>query len=258
MSTDNDQATVDRLCLLTYTSDQEGEPHDCVECADAARAILDAIRNGEVPIPGMAPMAALKSAINRLEDAASLRVERDRLMLEVAQATATWKHAQAERENHWYARLHREESAWGAEKARADKAEAANKLLIDELIPVGWEVLTSAGCPRCGCDVVAEPAMDGDGFVDGNPARCQSCGLPGQVTCDDDGAYFSADDNQWEIEEVAKRADRAAAERDRLAGLLKESYSCVHHVMSRQTSEDRASYRDLIKRIDAALAEVGK
>ena len=150
-------------------------------------------------------------------------VERDRLMLEVAQATATWKHAQAERENHWYARLHREESAWGAEKARADKAEAANKLLIDELIPVGWEVLTSAGCPRCGCDVVAEPAMDGDGFVDGNPARCQSCGLPGQVTCDDDGAYFSADDNQWEIEEVAKRADKATAERDRLAGLLRDA-----------------------------------
>lgn len=217
MTTDNDQAAVEALLRIFDDLHDDGD-------RATARAILDAIRKGEVP--GVYDLAALRDARNAAD-----------------YNRRCWEGVSADRD---------------AEKARADKAEAANKLLIDELIPVGWEVLTSTGCPRCGCDVVAEPAMDGDGFVDGDPARCQSCGLPGEVTCDDDGAYFSADDRGWEIEEVAKRADKATAERDRLAGLLKESYSCVHHVMSRQTSEGRASYRDLIKRIDAALAEVGK
>jgi hypothetical protein len=196
---------------------------------DTARAIIDAIRNGEVP--GVYQTVTYEA---QLQVNAELRAEVERL--EKERDTAVRRA---------YAYMERMDT----EKARADKAEAANKLLIDELIPVGWEVLTSSGCPRCGCDVVAEPAMDGDGFVDGNPARCQSCGLAGQVTCDDDGAYFSADDGRWEIEEVAKRADTATAERDKLARLLREclEFACPN-------GETPTS--DLATRIDAALAEV--
>ena len=171
------------------------------------------------------------------------------------------------------ARMHAERDA---EKARADEAEAANKLLRSELIPVGWDVLEQSGCPRCGDDVVAEPAMDGDGFLDGNPARCQSCGLSGQVVVDEESAHFSADDSRWEVEEESKRADKmkadgeravmeernrtdkGTAERDRLAGLLIESNRLLkdakRHLGPNTTNSDADT---AIARNDAALAEIG-
>lgn len=82
MTDDNDQATVDRLCLLTYTSDQEGEPHDCVECADAARAIIDAIRKGEVPgvvTDDMIQTTKLMVYEAAMEEIVALRAEVERL-----------------------------------------------------------------------------------------------------------------------------------------------------------------------------------
>lgn len=80
MTTDNDQAAVDALCMLTYTSDQEGEPHDCVEGADAARAILDAIREGRAPIPGMVTEAVWRAAEAEVERLARLLRESNRLI----------------------------------------------------------------------------------------------------------------------------------------------------------------------------------
>lgn len=140
---ENDQAAVEVLCMLTYTSDQEGERHDCVECADAASAILDAIRAGKVPIPGMVTEAVWRAAeaeCNRLRaEAARLTKERDTVDM-----AGKWQSAQD------YAKLH----------ARLKQAVA----------------------------------------------------------------------------------------------LLRECYSSVHHVMTRQTQEDKAPYRDLLGRIDALLA----
>lgn len=111
-----DQAAVEAQAALARAISkcwQASAPYSGAQ--DTARAILDAIRAGTVP--GVyqtvtyeaqlqvnaelraeverlrselteSPMAALKSAINRLEDSASLRVERDRLMLEVE---AAWR-----------------------------------------------------------------------------------------------------------------------------------------------------------------------
>ena len=197
--TDNDQASVEALTRILDEQERVmPSPHPTQ--AEKIRAILDAIRKGEVP--GVY-CGALYDA--QLQANAKLRAEAERLR--------------------------------------------------GELIPVGWEVLEQSGCPRCGDDVVAEPAMDGDGFLDGNPARCQSCGLPGQVTVDDEGAHFSADDRQWEIDAEAKRADKATAERDRLAGLLAESRRRLQGFYRNPPAQPIA--RDLLIRIDAALAEIG-
>ena len=266
--TDNDQAAVEALINVIWDGSDCRRPG----WEPLARDILAAIRAGKVTVPEDAPrIAGLRAEVDLYKNGATCRAEeRDSARAE----RDNFKRRLIEAED-GRARMHAERDA---EKARADEAEAANKLLRSELIPVGWDVLEQSGCPRCGDDVVAEPAMDGDGFLDGNPARCQSCGLPGQVTVDDEGASFSADDRQWEIDAEAKRADKmkadgeravleerertakATAERDRLAGLLREVLLIIRPGATAHGywhNEAGCAFRGVLPRIDAALAEIG-
>lgn len=196
MSTDNDQATVDRLCLLTYTSDQEGEPHDCVECADAARAIIDAIRKGEVP--GVVTDDMIQTTKLMVYEAA---------MEEIVALRAEVAELKRELQKDWEANCCDLMADAQREKARADKAEAE--------------------AAKCN-DLCAE--IGGD-----DPAECLEIVKAG------------ADMHLA----VVKEADRATAERDRLAGLLCDAGICL-------LSKDEGRQVSMAAQIDAALAEVGK
>lgn len=255
-----------RAELSACRADLAGDPRTlCDRVADSMRSRERAL---EVERDQLRAEVERKGELAHLmEQARDRQIERaDKAEKELAKEADWWKHHQAEREQHWYDRLGRADDGWRQEKARADKAEAANKLLRSELIPAGWDVLEQSGCPRCGDDVVAEPAMDGDGFIDGNPARCQSCGLSGQVTVDDNGAHFSEDDRQWEIDAVSKRADKAERERDEArAALAVERQHRDGHLPScagidREEGRcgcgylDGTAYRDMTARMEQATA----
>lgn len=238
----HDQAAVEAMatCLYPYTGVYGTKTHrDCKDTQKAASAILDAIRAGKVP-----------TVCNLTTNEMTLQAERDALMVQI---NILKRSLDASRE-------------MGRKvQVDADGLRAEVERLRSELIPVGWEVLEQSGCPRCGDDVVAEPAMDGDGFLDGEPACCRSCGLPGQVVVDEESAHFSADDSRWEVEEEAKRAKMATAERDRLAGSLRslvESFDILlgpewpemfHNVVKGATVGGRC-----LEEARKALAEVGK
>lgn len=293
MNTDNDQATVDRLCLLTYTSDQEGEPHDCVECADAARAILDAIRNGEVPIPGMVTEAVwrgaeaecdrLRAEVERLSnererawqchggapcgvcvtclsgDVERLRMESDppvcRLQLPDGRVPGNAKEA-AEA---WYAAASAARNERDAEKARADKAEAETRLARMELERMTAENAAQTYRGNSVSYWHQKAVRYGDLVMSIGP----------KLGAREDEKLVDAADRFVAERELPLRDARDAAdynrrcwegvqaERDRLAGLLARLRHQVGKIMPPRTDCDCSDCL-FMRSIDAALAEVGE
>ena len=59
-----------------------------------------------------------------------------------------------------------------------------------------WKHWDGGECPHCGSglEIQTDAAADGYGY-DGDSLRCQDCGCPGQLMCDEDGAWESMHDD---------------------------------------------------------------
>jgi len=251
---DNDQYAVEALCKIKHEirgrSVQGTWSKEWGIGEDGARAILDAIREGEVPIPGMVTEAVWRAA----------EAEVERLREFERSMTDLWKTVMDEKcgtdEVHCSC-VPALRHLVNTEKARADKAEAELAKLsgLSEFITY-WKARADKAFQchddaPCGACITCLSGMMEDYQTRLGQVNAQRDRLMLEV------AELRQAQHVIDSSAVNMAAHQAEQQRDRLAGLLRRASPVImlYAETLRPGDAEKSTYQ-IINDIDAALAEV--